>query len=155
MPSPHARMTTPEARPGISIMRSAVIWIRVHWAAIVRVPAVNALALADAGHQLAAAHRGSSLAYGSARGRGASARATIRRKGGTWCCQRKHRCKCDCRAHGSEMFHCYSILFGLTMPASINNSGLYCETDAAERRPCDSGSGGGLPKLPSHSLEIV
>ena len=129
-------MTTLEARPGISITRSAVIRIRVRGAAIVRVPAVNALALADAGHQLATAHRGSGLADGIASGRGASARAAIRRKAGTWCCQRKHRCKCDCRAQGPQIFHCYSHpLWFDAMPAS-------------RRRPCDSGSRVGLPKPP-------
>jgi hypothetical protein len=119
-----------EAGPRVSVTRSAVILIRVCGAAIVRVPAVNALALADAGHQLATAHRGSGLADGIASGRGASARAAIRRKAGTWCCQRKHRCKCDCRAQGPQIFHCYSHpLWFDAMPASVNIS----KTEAARR----------------------
>src|ERR1700675_1738120 len=59
-----------------------VIWItgrstrRVGAGAIVWVPAPNALTLADAGHQLAAVHRGPGVANGVARRRGAGARGT-------------------------------------------------------------------------------
>ena len=49
--------------------------------AIVRVPATNALALADAGHQLTAVHGRPGRANSVAPGLGARARATARRRG--------------------------------------------------------------------------
>ena len=99
---------------GVLVVRCAVIWItrrgphRVS-AAIARVPAADALALANAGHQLTAAHGGPGRANSVACGRGAGARATARRKAGGWCCQRQHRCKRDRRTQSSQICHCCSI----------------------------------------------
>jgi hypothetical protein len=59
-----------------------VIWIMkrsIRDGAIVRVPAAKALTLADTGHQLAGVHRGPVVGNSAARGRGAGARATVRR----------------------------------------------------------------------------
>ena len=100
---------------GVLVVRCAVIWItgrgthRVSAGAIARVPAADALALANAGHQLTAAHGGPGRANSVACGRGAGARATARRKAGGWCCQRQHRCKRDRRTQSSQICHCCSI----------------------------------------------
>jgi hypothetical protein len=108
----------------VLVIRCAVIWItrrgthRVSAGAIVRVPAADALALANAGHQLTAAQGRPGRANSGACGRGARARATARRKAGGWCCQRQHRCKRDRRTQSSQIYHCCSIL-GLTPPSVI------------------------------------
>jgi hypothetical protein len=100
---------------GVLVVRCAVIWItrlgthRVSAGAIARVPAADALALANAGHQLTAAHGGPGRANSGAFGRGAGARATARRKAGGWCCQRQDRCKRDRRTQSFQICHCCSI----------------------------------------------